>query len=156
MKTYGPETVWDHGQNDSLYRPSSECQKDITGRWVANDGGKYYIRQFNGIHVLWFGSNTFKEGEGFSNVFHGTRHDYYGKSLSGDWQDIPMGTNSGSGDISFYITESGTKMHKTSPGGDSFGGTEFTRLDPNCMGVLPGSSTGTGGGFIQMFPMPSK
>src|SRR6476620_50513 len=56
----GPDTVWDHGQNDSEYRPLSDCQKDITGKWAGNDGGTYYIRQFNGNYgpfVGWFGSN---------------------------------------------------------------------------------------------------
>lgn len=155
-KTYGPETVWDHGENDSEYRPSSECQKDLTGRWVADDGGKYYIRQFNGNHLWWLGSNVFKPGEGFTNVFSGTRHDYYGKSLLGDWQDVPLGSNSGSGELSIYITESHTKMHKTYSRGNSFGGSERTRADNNCIGVLPATSTGTGEGFIQMFPTPPK
>ena len=155
-KTYGPETIWDHGWNDSEYRPSSECQKDLTGRWVANDGGKYYLRQFNGDQLWWLGSNSFKPGEGFANVFSGTRHDHYGKSLWGDWQDVPLGSTTGSGRLDFYITESGTKMHKTSSSGDAFGASEWTRMDNNCMGVLPGSSTGTGGGFIQMFPTPPK
>ncbi len=156
IKTYGPETIWDHGQNDSEYRPSSDCQKDITGRWVANDGGKYYISQNNGNKIWWLGSDKFESGEGWTNVFHGYRSDMFGKVIYGQWQDIPLGSSTGSGSMSLYITESGTKMHRYQADGNGFGGTEWTRVDPNCMGVLPGSSTGTGGGFIQMFPTAPK
>lgn len=160
---YGPETMWDHGKNDSEYMPSSECHKDLTGRWIGNDGGKYYMRQI-GNYVWWIGSDKFNSGEGFTNVFHGYRTDTNNKVLWGSWQDVPLGTTSGDGFLTLYIAQSGTKIFRygaeASDSGSPFGGSEWTKndnRDPLCMGVLGGSSTGSAGGFIQMFPTsPSK
>ena len=93
--------MWDHGKNDSEYKPSSECHKDLTGRWVANDGAKYYLRQI-GNYVWWIGSDKFN-GEGFTNVFHGYRTDSNNKVLWGSWQDVPLGTASNKGFLTLYI-----------------------------------------------------
>lgn len=71
--------------------------KDVSGKWDGNDGGTYFIQQ-NGQTVSWFGSNTFREGEGFSNVFVGH---HGGDTISGRWADTPMGSFKGSGDLEF-------------------------------------------------------
>ena len=86
------------------------------------------------------------------------------KYLWGSWQDVPLGTTSGDGFLTLYIAQSGTKIFRygaeASDSGSPFGGSEWTKndnRDPLCMGVLGGSSTGSAGGFIQMFPTsPSK
>jgi hypothetical protein len=129
----------------------SQCSEDISGKWRGNDGGRFYISQI-GTKIWWFGSNTLKEGEGFSNIFNGDRN---GLKVTGQWQDVPMGVTRGSGTMILDIDPSGTKIIKASASGDIFGGSEWTKIDtrdPQCIGVLPGSKTGSGGGFIQMFP----
>jgi len=60
----------------------ARCLGELSGIWHGNDGGKYYIRQI-GSQVWWFGFNTLSIGEGFSNVFYGTRNGSDGPTLGG-------------------------------------------------------------------------
>lgn len=144
------------GQNPSK---QSSCIDDLTGRWQGNDGGIYYIREI-GAEIWWLGSNTFKTGEGFTNVMHGLRNETKNpQPIWGQWSDVPMGQTKASGYLGIIIDPTGTKLTKYNSLGDFFGGSEWTRIDfndPQCMGVLPGTSTGSGGGFIQLFPIPRK
>lgn len=134
----------------------SSCFDDLTGRWQGNDGGIYYIREI-GADIWWLGSNTFKVGEGFTNVMHGSRNDSnHPPIIWGQWSDVPMGQTKASGYLGTIIDPTGTKLTRFNSLGDFFGGSEWTRIDSNCMGVLPGTSTGSGGGFIQIFPIPPK
>lgn len=118
---------------NGLFLPSSPrsdlfiqiCANDITGKWIGNDGGSYYIRQI-GNDIWWFGSNVFagsNQSYIFSNVFHGIKN---GLDIRGNWQDVPLGQTKSSGDISLSIDPSGTKITKiTATGG--FGGSEWTK-----------------------------
>ena len=38
----------------------STCANDVTGKWIANDGGVYYIRQ-DGNGTSWFGSTLYND-----------------------------------------------------------------------------------------------
>src|SRR6188472_4787363 len=67
VQNFGPSS-----STNVNFSPASECYRDLTGKWIGNDGGKYYIRQIDKT-VWWFGFNTFSIGEGFSNVFNGIR-----------------------------------------------------------------------------------
>ncbi len=105
----------------------SKCSEDITGKWTGNDGATYFIRQIGlpaSAKIWWFGSNSLREGEGFSNVFSGDRT---GLRITGQWQDIPMGISKNSGTMTLLIDPAGNKITKSSAGGDGFSGTEWTK-----------------------------
>ncbi len=69
---------------------------DITGRWIGNDGGFYYIRQI-GNRVVWFGERGFSSGRPtWSNVAWGSR--FYSQ-LWLDWVDVPKGNTNSDGGI---------------------------------------------------------
>ena len=58
-------------------RPPRDCPnpttvqiKDLTGRWNANDGGTYYLRQ-TGSTLWWYGENN-TTSPTFSNVLMGS------------------------------------------------------------------------------------
>ena len=124
------------------FSPASECYRDLTGKWIGNDGGKYYIRQIDKT-VWWFGFNTLSIGEGFSNVFHGIRsgNGSGDPTIFGQWQDVPLGGTKGSGSFDIQIDPTGTKLTKFNSNGDFFGASEWTKSDP-CSRISSGDITG--------------
>ena len=101
---------------------------DLTGKWSANDGATYFIRQI-GNKLWWFGALSLQEGTGFSNVFHGQLYaeGAAGPYIYGDWQDVPFGNNRGYGQLVITLDPSGQKLFKSS--GEGFSATEWTK---NC------------------------
>ena len=99
---------------------------DLTGKWSANDGATYFIRQI-GNKLWWFGASSLQEGIPFSNVLHGEV--YGGGSIQpyiwGEWQDVPFGNNRWSGQLFINVDPSGQKLFKTS--GEGFSATEWTK-----------------------------
>src|SRR5215203_631725 len=84
-----------YGQPTSAITPCDP--KSLSGKWRANDGGTYFVRQV-GSEFWWFGARNLQEGTGFSNVFHGTisggvttPNGYVRPYIYGDWQDVPFG-----------------------------------------------------------------
>ncbi|WP_271767524.1 hypothetical protein [Aquimarina algiphila] len=73
---------------------------DITGRWVGNDGGIYYIRQV-GNQVVWFGERNFVNGRPtWSNIAWGSR--FYSQ-LWLDWADVPKGNANSTGILRGFV-----------------------------------------------------
>lgn len=77
---------------------------DFTGVWAADDGATYYIRQLSDGSVAWAGlhNSGFHGGMKFTNVFRG-RVASDGKTLSGDWADVPRGESNNAGTLSLEI-----------------------------------------------------
>jgi hypothetical protein len=126
---------------------ASECFKDLTDKWIGNDGGKYYIREIGNV-VWWFGFNTLTIGEGFSNVFYGTRNETTildNPKIYGQWQDVPLGETRANGNLGLLIDPTGTKITKFWSLGDYFGGSEWTRAT-DCSRIASGIITGSDGG----------
>lgn len=70
------------------FTSQSASSLDLTGVWLCDDGGTYYIRQL-GSSVYWYGENNPVSPQ-WSNVAYG--------KLDGDilvlmWADVPKGTN---------------------------------------------------------------
>lgn len=104
---------------------NAACPSDISGKWIGNDGGTYFIQQ-NGNTITWFGSDTFKQGEGFSNVFFGKM--VSDTRISGPWADVPMSATQSNGEMSLncdIINGVPTLTQASATGG--FGGTVFTK-----------------------------
>ena len=125
---------------------TTECFNDITGKWIGNDGGNYYIRE-NGVEIWWFGFNTNTIGKGFSNVFYGTTNGTENPRIYGQWQDVPLGETRANGNLGLLINPTGTKITKFWSLGDYFGGSEWTRAN-DCSRISSGSITGSDGGLV--------
>jgi hypothetical protein len=98
--------------------------------------------------VWWFGFNTLTIGEGFSNVFYGTRNETTildNPKIYGQWQDVPLGETRANGNLGLLIDPTGTKITKFWSLGDYFGGSEWTRAT-DCSRIASGIITGSDGG----------
>ncbi|MBO3462704.1 hypothetical protein G7B40_018845 [Aetokthonos hydrillicola Thurmond2011] len=92
----------------------------LTGKWKADDGGVYYIRQV-GDKFWWYGEQ--KETQpAWSNVFTGT---ISANEINGSWVDVPKGGATGSGVLKLRIVTF-SRIEKINGGG--FSGSVWTRL----------------------------
>jgi hypothetical protein len=92
--------------------------KDLTGTWMCNDGGTYYVRHV-GNEIAWFG-----ESSSFSNVFLGTLKN---GTITGDWADVPKRSILQSGTLTLKL-EAGDTLKRTAVTG-GFGGSEWHRVE---------------------------
>lgn len=69
----------------------------LTGTWMANDGGMYFLRQI-GDALWWLGlsGGQLYPGVQFCNVFHAS---VTGSAVTGQWSDVPRGATSGHGTL---------------------------------------------------------
>jgi hypothetical protein len=89
---------------------SCGLRSELTGSWIANDNGMYYVRQI-GNDVWWvgfssqsqYGAGDIHRGLVFTNVFHGT---VSGNTITGNFVDVPKGQMSTYGPL----TLAGTKQ----------------------------------------------
>ena len=65
-----------------LSQGQSTQSLNLTGRWSANDGGTYYLRQL-GDQLWWYGQSG-DGGATWSNVYQGVIR---GEQISGRWAD---------------------------------------------------------------------
>jgi hypothetical protein len=94
---------------------------NLTGRWSANDGGYYYLRQL-GNELWWYGHS----GDGartWTNVLYGR---VQGNRVTAKWADVPQGAVQGSGDMELEISGDGRQLTATRRSG-GFGGSQWTR-----------------------------
>jgi len=115
--------------------PFDKQSMDLTGAWIANDRGVYYLRQIG--NVLWWqgmngvGGDEASLGTGFDNVLHGTiGHDL---RIEADWADVPRGEILGHGTLSLQVVEGndGTaKIRKLDETGTGFGGSMWKPCTP--------------------------
>jgi hypothetical protein len=83
---------------------------DLTGAWLGNDDGIYYMRQvgnalwWSGMHLR--GTDEATLGRLFTIVFHGTIN-RSNMTISGDHIDVPRGENSGGSTLVFEIVDDG-------------------------------------------------
>ena len=69
----------------------------LTGTWMANDGGMYFLRQI-GDALWWLGlsGGVLHPGLQFCNVFDAL---VTGSTVSGEWSDVPRGATAGRGTL---------------------------------------------------------
>jgi hypothetical protein len=98
---------------------------DLTGTWVANDGGLYYIRQI-GTAVWWAGFSTetftfpgasmlrdFHMGLQYTNAFQGERQ---GSTILGTLVDAPRGNRASSEQITLTLDETSSRLQRQGSG----------------------------------------
>ena len=75
----------------------SSTPSGLTGTWVANDGGMYFLRQI-GDTLWWLGlsGGLMHPGLQFCNVFHAS---VTKSAVTGEWSDVPRGATSGRGTL---------------------------------------------------------
>lgn len=99
--------------------------KALTGRYVANDGGTYYLKKI-GNTVWWMGESA-DDGHSWTNVFKGT---YDNGTFTGNWADV-IGDASGKGTLTLRLIGSiDTGVHgfeRIDASGSGFGGVRWQR-----------------------------
>ena len=110
---------------------------NLTGTYMADDGGVYYVQQ-SGSTLWWAGMSLdsdlsadlqWHRGLNFTNVFRGTINS--DNTIVGDWSDVTRGTILQSGTLTMKIGSSGGAIQLTkvtATGG--FGATTWTQTDP--------------------------
>ncbi|MCB0628510.1 MAG: RICIN domain-containing protein [Saprospiraceae bacterium] len=106
----------------------------LSGLWLGDDGGRYYLFQTDDARVIWFGEQS-NERPRFANVFVGDISDgleppneFGGRrereyTLTGQWVDVPKGTTTGTGELSFQ----GSSKVLRKLNGRGFGATRLVR-----------------------------
>jgi hypothetical protein len=115
---------------------------DLSGVWRGDDGGVYYIQQFD-QSVWWLGQSddgSLQRGISFCNIFVGTLSASDTSavlSVAGQWADVPRGLfANGFGDLSFSVQTDGAgnplALNRLAATG-GFGGTSwsFQTTDPD-------------------------
>jgi len=93
---------------------------DLTGAWISDSGGTYYIRQLQG-EIWWYGE-TQPNDPAWSNVAYGA---ISGRTLKLKWADVPKGQIANNGILELELKPNG-KLVATKKTGD-FGDSEWTR-----------------------------
>ena len=115
--------------------PFDPANMDLTGPWLANDDGIYYLRQID--DALWWSGMSGQAGppetlgRSWNNVAFGEIQDDLTIELQ--WADVPRGQILGSGTLVWEIVDDGTgntRLTKVSETGSGFGGAEFTPCGP--------------------------
>jgi hypothetical protein len=107
------------------------CAVDLSGKWVGDDGGTYYLRQI-GDQLYWFGENNVSNPR-WANVFLGRIQD---DRVEGKWTDVPKGQTVGNGTLLLEIINDGNSLKaKEKTGG--FGGSNLNKLPPPIVIKLP-------------------
>jgi hypothetical protein len=83
---------------------------DLTGTWVGDDGGLYYLRQI-GDALWWLGMSGVGGperdlGTGFTNVVRGRFRSP--TAIEADWADVPRGGKLNSGTLTLTVTQTNT------------------------------------------------
>ena len=78
-------------------RAMSSNPASLTGTWMANDGGMYFLRQ-TGDTLWWLGlsDGLLQPGLQFCNVLHASVNR---SAVTGEWSDVPRGATSGRGTL---------------------------------------------------------
>jgi hypothetical protein len=108
---------------------------DLTGAWLGNDDGVYYLRQID--KTLWWSGMSgqagppAKLGRQWNNVATGQVNQDLTIALN--WADVPRGHILGSGTMVWKVQDDGSgniKLTKVSETGSGFGGEVFTPCEP--------------------------
>jgi hypothetical protein len=97
-------------------------QGNLTGLWVGDDGGNYYIRHTEDGEIWWLGVSL-ESPPRFSNVARGT---IAGDNIQLDWVDVPWGRTRGGGVLTLSLAPNGRALTRLTQTGN-FGGANWVR-----------------------------
>lgn len=95
--------------------PLAAFAADLTGTWIGNDNGIYYMRQ-SGSTIWWYGESS-RTNPGWTNVAYGT---LAGNSVVLFWADVPKGSANGIGVLVLNV-DSNNQLSAQSKLGSGFG-----------------------------------
>jgi hypothetical protein len=89
-------------------------ERDYSGAWLGDDGGWYFIRQFD-TDLWWVGASAggLCPGLEFCNVYHASVD---GPDITGDWSDVPRGGTSNRGTLTLAFGDDNL-LHKVNDTG---------------------------------------
>ncbi|PHD08601.1 hypothetical protein COF54_11430 [Bacillus toyonensis] len=121
-----PQSNGYYPNQDTYYEnvPGSEYRQSLTGIWIGDDGGTYYIHQpFTGGNspIYWLGLGS---GNSYANVFIGDLRP--GGIINGRWGDVPIAQNLNHGQLTLRVEANGTKLKLMQQTG-GFGISNWTR-----------------------------
>ena len=107
----------------------------LTGAWLGNDAGIYYLRQI-GTTLWWNGMSSqagqpASLGRAWNNVATGQIKDDL--TIEVQWADVPRGGILGDGTMVWKVVDDGsgaTELIKQSEAGSGFGASVFTPCFP--------------------------
>jgi len=94
---------------------------DLSGTWIGDDGGRYYLRQVDS-NIYWYGEREVSN-PAWANVFYGKLS---GDRIEGRWADVPKGRTNSAGKLRLKIKHNGNILVATEKSG-GFGGNQWTR-----------------------------
>jgi len=94
---------------------------DLSGAWVGDDGGRYYLRQIHS-DIYWYGEQN-ASSPGWANVFFGKIE---GDRIKGRWADVPKGRTANAGKLRLSVRQNGNVLIAEEKTG-GFGGSRWTR-----------------------------
>ena len=116
---------------------SGDLPPDLTGTYMADDGGIYYVQQ-SGTTLWWAGmsldsnltpDSQWHRGLNFTNVFRGTVNSDY--TVAGEWADVNRGLTLNSGTLKWSIGYFNGRLQLTKvTGTGGFGANTLTQSDP--------------------------
>lgn len=104
----------------------------LTGSWLANDGGTYYLRQI-GDELWWVGvsAGLMYPGVESCTVFHGS---VTGSGVTGEWSTVPRGALHGHGTLTLRRAGDNQLLRIEETGG--FGASSWRRPSPSSWPVV--------------------
>lgn len=104
----------------------------LTGSWLGDDGGVYYLRQA-GACLWWFGTNLTEVEEmgrqpGWANVAVGRIAE---DLIYIEWSDVPLGDTLGRGTLTLRLSDTRDRIEKVDEAwAGMFGATSWERIKP--------------------------
>lgn len=114
----------ERGEVDPRAETAASNASPLNGRWRADDGGTYYVRQI-GRDVWWLGESA-DNGASWSNIFFG-KWDAATGTITGTWMDIPKGSARSSGELVLQVVGNG-RLFRAARQSGGFGGRIWRRL----------------------------
>ena len=104
----------------------------LTGVWMSNDGGTYFLRHI-GDELWWAGMSggLMYPGTEFCNVFHGS---VTGGGVTGEWSAVPRGALHGRGTLTLRSAGDSQLLRVVETGG--FGGSIWRRASATTWPVV--------------------
>ena len=112
-------SLWGYVSGFAPSLSSAPGSPDLTGVWLCNDEGRYYIRQI-GNEVWWYSEPSFQPS--WANAAYGR---IIGDELELKWVDLPKGYFLNQGTLILKVVSPQKMVQKNETGG--FGGSVWTR-----------------------------
>jgi hypothetical protein len=97
--------------------PPGDSNSTLTGIWLADGGGMYFLRQIDDV-LWWVGlsGGLLYPGLEYCNVYHAS---ITGTTINGEWSDVPRGTTANHGNLDLRLIDDNRLLKESETGGFS-------------------------------------